>query len=355
MTIDKVKLLSALKQVLPGVDTGTTLINGADSFVFYNGRIYTFNDFISVSIPFETEKPLNGSVKAMDFFSLISKLSDKELKLAESDSSWLIKSGNIKVEFTVMQSAMMDYIKKLIPEEIVWNPVPADFFKFMKYCILSKNYSNLSGIFVNDTVMVSTDEMRINYFPIKSSMNPFWISMESVKELLNMEGIEEYSITDSWVNFKNKEGVLFSCKKLNTEKYPISTVTALIEQHSKVETDVSGELPSLLPEAVNRASSLATDIDNYNAVKLEFTKGHISVSSERASGKYQEKVSWDKKPDKDFDPVTIYIDYNMINSGLSIFKKFYIKKTVNKSNKEVTRFIFENESGIQLVSTLINK
>ena len=351
MVISKEKLLSAMKQALPGVDSGTTLIEGADCFVFQDGMIYTFNDYISVCIPFATDEPLAGSVKAVDFYALINKFSDNEIKLATSEDSWLIKSGTIKVEFTLLKFNTIEYIMKIRPEDASWKEIPSNFFEFMKYSIFKGSNSSLSGVYVNGSKVVSTDEMRINLFNLDTEMDTFWISNQSAMELIKINDLKEYSITKAWVHFRNKDGVLFSCKRLNQEKYPFDTIVKLVKNHEKSDSDISGKLPDGLYPAIDRASSLSMSIEFFNAIKLEFTNSHIIVSSERVSGKYQEKVQWTEKPSSDFEPISIIIDYNMIENGLSLFKEFYLK-TIDMKGKESTHLVFKGNSGLQLVGTL---
>ena len=48
MKIDRKKLVSELARALPGISVGTVKIEGADTFVFKGGHIYTYNSVISV-------------------------------------------------------------------------------------------------------------------------------------------------------------------------------------------------------------------------------------------------------------------------------------------------------------------
>lgn len=51
MVIQKKELLENLKIVSPGIETGTVVLQGADTFAFHDGFISSYNDTISVTVP----------------------------------------------------------------------------------------------------------------------------------------------------------------------------------------------------------------------------------------------------------------------------------------------------------------
>ena len=83
MTIQRKELLESLKQCMPGIETGSAVLQGADSFVFHNGRIFTYNDSISVTVPIKNEglleEGLEGCVRAEEFFKIINKVDNPQV------------------------------------------------------------------------------------------------------------------------------------------------------------------------------------------------------------------------------------------------------------------------------------
>lgn len=55
MVIQKKELLDSLKACMPGIETGSAVLQGADSFVFHDGKIFTYNDSISVTVPIKND------------------------------------------------------------------------------------------------------------------------------------------------------------------------------------------------------------------------------------------------------------------------------------------------------------
>ena len=58
---------------MPGVEKGSTIIEGADAFLFSGGYIHTYNNYISVSVPFDAGG-FECSIRAAAFYKLIQKI-----------------------------------------------------------------------------------------------------------------------------------------------------------------------------------------------------------------------------------------------------------------------------------------
>jgi len=352
MIVDRKALLNSIAKALPGVETGNVILEGADTFIFAEGFVYSYNDNISVSSKLLGEAAnLNGSVKAKDFYDLINRFTDDELKIMNKEGKWIIRSGSAKAELVLLKSSTVDYIKKMIPTELEWVDLPQNFISSVKLCLFTNNHSSLSGIFILKDVILSTDEMRINYVKLTSSLKEnVWLSDKSIVELIKLDGIKKYASSDRWIHFLSEDGTIFSCKKLNAKMYPFNEIMELVNSHKKEETDVEGKVPENLIFALNRASALAMDLESFSAVKLTFSPSGIIVYSERSSGKFTEHVSWDSEFKKEFEPLSIYVDSMMMEFGIAVSKSFYLKKTTIRE-KSSLKIVFENENGIQIVGT----
>lgn len=356
MKINRKEFLLAMKAAMPGIESGNCILEGADTFIFDKGFIHSYNDNISVSIPFpitnKQGEKVSGAIKAKEFYDLINRYPGEEITLIPKDTIWIIKSENAMAEFTLLENTLIDKIKDILPKKITWNPIPKDFINGIAISQFSNNKSILSGIFVKDNIITSTDEIRINWYDMKESINDsFWITDKASKELINLNIIAFY-ISDSWVHFQTDNKSIFSCKRLDQTKYEtvFEKIKALLDQHKKEKGDISNELPGKVIDAINRAAALSTNIESFNSVKLTFTTDYIEVYAERPSGKYTEKVNWDKPFKKEVN-TSIFVDYAMIEHGIIYSNSFYLKTTDNKG-KMITRIIFVHKNGIQLINTL---
>lgn len=354
MKINRTEFLKVLKQVMPGIESDSVLLEGSDTFIFHDSFIHTYNDNISVSVPFiitdKNNNPVSGAIKAKDFFTLLNRYQGDSIHLIPKIDKWILKSENATAELTLLENTLIDKVKNLINND-KFHTIPEKFIEGISICLFSSNKSVLAGIYVEDNIITSTDEIRINWYDIKDSINnSFWIADEAAKELIKLNNLKSISISDSWVHFKTEDKTIFSCKRLNQENYPIRMIKELVERNQKEKTDISNKLPEGLMEAINRAAALSTNIESFDTIKLTFSNENIKVYSERTSGKYTETVAWEKPLKKEIEPISIFVDYAMIENGIKYSKSFYLKKTKDQK-KESMKIIFSNPNGIQLIKT----
>lgn len=347
MTIIRNELLSAMKQALPGVETGSSILEGADTFIFKEGYIHSYNDTISVSTPFGSE--LEGAIKAKEFFDLISRFKSDELKIINREGKWIIKDGEARAELILLESSLYEHITNIKPKEPTWTVLPSNFMDGLAVCLFNANHSRLAGIYVNEAIMTSTDEIRINWFHLDSAVKePFWLNDKSVKELLKLNNIEKYYVDRAWIHFLSKDNAMFSCKRLADESYPFQKIEIVIDGNKKNDDDICGELPKELNGAIDRASSLSISIENYNSIKLTLKEDGIEVYSERKSGNYTEKVKWDTEVNN-IKEVSFFVDYMFFNQGIRNSDSFYVK------DNNGTKIVFVHANGFQVVNTFIEK
>jgi len=355
MNVNRKEFIDALKRAMPGVESGNIILEGSDTFIFDDGFIHTYNDSISVSVPFpitnKEKENVSGAFKAKEFFDLINRYKDETLKLIPRSDVWILKSSNATAELTLLESSIIDKMKNIFPSKMKWASLPEKFIEGLSICKFSSNKSVLAGIFVQGNTLNSTDEIRINKYTLDSEISEsFWITDSAATEITKLNNPKKYCISKSWGHFKTDSGDIFSCKRLAQANYPIDKINKLIDSHVKEKGDISNNLPHDLIDAVNRAAALSQNIESFNTVRLTFTTEGIEVFSQRPSGKYTENVLWDKPFKREIDPASIYVDYSMIENGIKYSKSFYLKKTQMK-DKEVTRIIFVSDNGIQLIST----
>ena len=355
MNIERKEFLQALKRALPGVEAGNVILEGADTFIFADGYIHSYNDNISVSVPFpivnKKGETVSGALKAKDFYDLINRLSGTTLNLFPKESAWVVKAGNSTAELTLLDTSIISHVQNLLPGKIKWNSLPERFMDGLAICKFSANKSVLSGVFAQDDLLLSTDNIRVNSYKMDAEVaESFWISDSAVSELVKLNNPKKYFISKAWIHFLTADKDIFSCKRLAQDKYPVAKLQKLLTSHQKEKDDISNDLPESLMDAVNRAAALSQNIESFDTIKLTFTKEHIEVFSQRPSGKFTENVAWTKAFKKDFKPIAIFADYAMIENGIKHSKSFYLKRTIAKE-KETTRIIFVHGNGIQLIAT----
>lgn len=350
MEISKKDLLKAMNIAVSGIDNGNTILEGSDTFTFKDKNLYSFNNTIGIKIPLfflSEDCVLEGSVKAKDFLDLISRFSTDTINIIMKENKWIIKNESARAEIVLQNSSILDYMKKIQLDHIEWSKIPEQFFNAINVCYINSNKSDLSGIFINENKVISTDEIRINLFELDSKMNgQFWINDNSIKELSKLnEEIEYYFIDDTWIHFKGKNEIIFSCKRLQDSLYPYNKILEIIEKNKIQKNDIKGELPKDLLKAINRASVLSMNIESFNSIEITFKKDKITVFSQRTIGNYKEDIKWISPIEEDRE-IKILIDYKYFSQGIVNSDGFYLK-----DGEGVTKIIFTHANGLQIVNT----
>lgn len=356
MTIQKKQLLESLKKCMPGIETGNAVLQGADSFVFHNGKIFTYNDVISVSVPIEqtglVEETVEGAVKAKEFYSIIEKFPSDEIEFVVKEKGWLLKCGRAKAELNLQEFDFESRLNDITPTE-EWVEVQDDFIQGIGVCQMTNNKTALSGIYINGKDIISTDGYQINNFTMKSELPMFYISDKSSNELLKVFGIKSMQVQGSWVHFKTEDGTVFSVKTLQGTSFPYDKVKSLIESNDFEKMDLHAKFPQEMFKAIERATSFGMEISERTAVKLELNKDGIMVSSERTSGRYAEKISWEEEM-KDMEDLIIFVDTTMMSFISNRSTEFYVSKNP-VGGRSVPRLFFVTDSSVHIMATLEGK
>ena len=290
MTISRKVLLDSLKKAMPGIENGNQTLQGADSFIFHDGKIFTYNDSIAVSIPLEIEglvdEGIEGAVHADEFFKILSKLSADEINFTIGENgSWLLKCGKAKFEMTLMNFNFEERLEGIATEKENWMKLPEDFIEGIGTCKMLGNKTSMSGIYFEDEKIISTDGFQINLYTLSEKLPKFWISDNSANELLKFTNIKEVQQQGNWVHFKSDDGSIFSIKTLDADNFPMSKLMNLMDTSKPKDDDLNATFPEELFNVIDRADAFAMNINNRSAIRLILSPEKIEVSSERSSGK----------------------------------------------------------------------
>ena len=307
MNIDKNQLLIAMKKAMPGVDKGSSLIDGADTFLLTGDFIHTYNDTVSVSAPCKMDG-LAGSVKCLDLFRLVSKLATPLLQINQLDGKWELLAGRVKATIQLVESQTGKYLEGLKLSALEWKELPENFNEGVKLTRIPRNASPFRGICVDKNVMISTDQVQMNRFILQSTMDTFWIDEAAIGDYVKFNpGAVAYAISEAWVHFKMADGTIFSARRKEHSEYPFEQIDTIIAERVKKETDSSNVLPADIGEVADRVATLAADQKGSLPVRLTLDKANLSVYAERPTGNITEEVPWEKPFETD-PKLAVWID-----------------------------------------------
>ena len=355
MNVKRTELLKALKQCLPGIESGTAVLEGADYFIFNDGYVHSYNDVMSVSVPVKSEGLLDasikGAVRAEEFFAIINKFNGELIEFTAEKEKWVLKSGKAQAELTLMAGDFTGRFKAIAPDKKKWQDLPPEFAQGLGVCRMANNKNAISGIFITEKEIMSSDGFQINCFNYKGPAieENIWISDASAVELLKIGMLSHIQVNGSWVQFKTNDNMVLSVKTMQAEKWPYGKLLRVLDIHKKNDKDVSAVFPKELFDAIDRAASFYLDILDSKAVRLEISQKEIKVSAERAAGKYNEIVDW-KVPPPEFKTFELFVDTNMMLFAGRRSMSFYIRESDEKG--DVPRLIFVTNNSIHIMSTL---
>ena len=341
MQIQRTVLNDAIKKCMPGVETGTALIEGTDTLVFTKGALHSYNDSIHVSVLIEGSE-LEGVVKAKDFARLVGKLTGDVVTIELVDGKWTLTCGPTEVELPLYADTITQYLATLNLDGLEWSPLPEDFQVGLKLTKINGNTNPLRGAYVCKNKLYSTDTIRINEYTFSSDLGGFWIDDPAVGELLKIGALTSFSVGVAWAHFRATDGTIFSTKLKEYALFMLDGVRGHIQSVLGAPTLVEGNLPLALGPAVERVSVFGADLQGVVSVNVEFRKDYIKVSSGKATGKAKEVVPLANPLSSDPN-VSCVIDYTFLIEAASKVASLEVKDV---NGAKVLRFFSEKYNQI---------
>ena len=352
MKINRLNLLGQLNKVLPGIATGSVKMENADTIVFMNGHIYSYNTTISVDVKASDDITFNGVVKGQDFYNCLSKLPSDEIDVEITDKSWDITDKNIKVSINLLPTGnLMERFASLVPTEN-WIDIDGDdFIKALKVCTIKGNNTPYSGVYFEGTSAISTNRWIINKVALKNDYPKCWISDNAVSELLKWNNFTKIQFNKSWVQFKSTDDVIFSVRSLDTAKYPTDKFMPVFNDAVSKKCAFELELKPQFYDAISRAAEFSHTVDEHETITVVFGK-EIKIKGSRISGDYEEIV-----PDMSVDLPSskeMNFDFDDFISSEKFFDKFKVISDTNDFSTESSlQCILESNCATKLFSSMV--
>lgn len=292
MKTDRKKLIEVLARVQPGL-ASKEVIAQSNSFVFQDGIVYTYNDEVAVQCPVKVD--FNGAVKADELFKLLNMAKGEWASLSREDDELLIKAGRTKAGIRIEKKITLPLEELGSPKS--WKTLNPKAFEAIEFCMfsVSRDMSKpvLTCVNIQGNKIESSDGYRATNFFFDGDKGSFpsddnlMIPGSSCVPLVKYSGMHRYSITKGWVHFKDKHGVIFSCR-CYSDNYP-SIDKLFSSARESVEQTV--ELPVALLDAIQRASIMTKDKDILKeSVELKFNRNQLTVRGEGDVGWVEERI-----------------------------------------------------------------
>ena len=286
-TIKREELIDVLTRVKPGI-ANKEIIEQSNHFIFEEGRIWTYNDQIAISQEFESE--LAGAVKADEFYKLLNKLEDDNLKISVQAGEFSIQGKTVIAKIKIDPEIKLQPIQAPGINSKSWQTLPEDFTDAISLCLFSASRNmirpELTCLYVTGKTVFSTDTFRATKREMKSKVKEdFLLSATAAKELTKYNVYKVFTDTEGWLHFTNKEKTMFSCRTFADVKYPEKIWDFF---------DIKGEkinLPDSFEQVIDRVSTLVTaDFDLDRFVDLTIENGILTCKGKGPHGSVSETV-----------------------------------------------------------------
>lgn len=318
ITLDKTGLLAAIKKVMPGVESGKSTIEGADTILFTPGFIHTYNGFVAVSAAFDTQG-FEGAVIGKDFFGLLSRLGGMMVTLEVQGNKLKVTDGRTRATMTMADpSTIKAYVGTLNLDQVQFKPLPSDFADAFTICKIANNATPLAGIAVQEgehAKVMATDSVRICTYTMDGPMESTWIEDGMAADMFKLGTPKEYGMAKPWFHAKYEDGTIYSANTKDPGQYPFGAVDANVDKVSSAPVKLAGRLPKDIAEAAGRVAVLASAAagDNKSLVRLTFTKDALELFTSKSTGEASESIAWDSELHGDLEnPVQVWVSVEFL-------------------------------------------
>lgn len=365
MQVDKGALLKAVKKAMPGVGSGAKVLLGSDTIIFSKSGLHSFNREISVTVPFDFEKEISGTVDATDLFNILNNkrlkvISDiLEIETLPTGLKFIGNEWNGILDFQENSEWMSEKIETLSAAKCE-EELPENFMTGMNLCSIKGNNITQNGVYVKDEGMYSTDKRVANIFKMNGKCEEFWIGQDEVDEFIKVPvQFTHYELSNTvlghWVHFKDTEGTIFSMALKDCSLYK-NALAFLMDKADiePVDPKLKGTLPTGFADAIDTCSMMS-EKDNSSgkkSVEITFTSEKMVVKGIKIGGKLTNSLAWDEDSPMDLGKEKLkyrFVSANIVTASRKA-KDFFINKITDASAEACMIVLYSEEFKTILLS-----
>ncbi len=221
--VNRKELVEKLNRLKYGLPKGN-IVQDDYCFLFFGGRIYTYNDDVCISTKFDMDNDF--AVRADEFLSTLQKITPDIFTLIVTEKTVKIKAKNYKAEVACTDSeSLRDKIESLkIGAGRKWKKLPEGFSEGLKLCSFSvgANMTNVIFTYINvdNNKVMSSDEYRVSEYKMKEEIEDNLLLRGTAAIDLVKFDMVKYFVEKGGIYFKNKEYVFWVRKDELEREYP---------------------------------------------------------------------------------------------------------------------------------------
>ena len=288
MQINREKFWNALERVKAGLST-REFIQQSSCYVFKDGHVMTFNDEVACRIELDEETVggsmnITGAIQASPLLSILEKLNEENLEVCENENGQVEFRGKRR-RFGIVKEVEVFLPIDKVEEPGTWQELSRDFTEavgLVSHCVSTDEMKfPLTCIHIHPDYIEACDNLQILRVDTKTKIeSPILVRGTSLASITSL-GMDSFSVTKSWIHFKNHEGLVLSCR-VDREDYPS------LDKMMDV-TGGSIVIPKGLKEAAECAAVFGVDRAGEEQVMVTLRDGKVKIRGEGLTGFYEER------------------------------------------------------------------
>jgi len=329
-SVSREELLQELESVSIGIAT-KELLEQSSAFVFHKGRIITFNDEITASIP--TKLKIEGVIQAEPFYKMVKKIKEEEIKVAQEGSIFIIRGKDFQAKFNSEKEIIIPIDEINIPKK--FKKLPTGFSKAIRMvCITAgKALSEplLMNVHIENNKIESCDNDRVTICTLDKNLKmDILVSAKNIGEI-NKQEVNSIASSDGWIHFKTKKGAILSSRLIDEDYIDL-------EQYVPTQSGKPIVFPTQIKDLLDKGEIFSqNEISTEKLIKIRLKDGKLDIMSQNSTGKYR---GWKKV--KYFGPdLTFEINPDFLRDILSLSHKVSIVDNT---------LMFEEEDAVHVIN-----
>jgi len=276
MKMNREELLTMVGLVLPGTSEKDN-VEQSSCVIFKDDYLHTYNDEVSCSLKAKTG--ISGAVKAKPLVSVLQRMTENEVDIEVGEGELLIRGKRRRCGIR-MESEILLPIESIKPPK-EWKKIDEKLIEaigLVSYCAGKETEQfALSCVHITSEYVEAMDNFQLGKYKVFSDIEKsILIRRDSLKSILTMGAIE-LGETKNWIHFRNKKGLIVSCRRY-IDEFP-KTKALFKVKGSKLL------IPKGIRTEVELAEIFSSENDN-SMIEIHLTKDNIKVMGRGDSGYY---------------------------------------------------------------------
>lgn len=318
MKLNKDEFLDRLEMLESGLSNRET-VEQSSCIVFQGRWMMTFNDEVACRIKSGIE--MTGAVKADALLKILRKIKDPEISIHDDNP------GEMQFRMKGKRFALIKEQQIFLPIDQVEMPGKDDWYELsqefteavamVRECVSDNdNFFALSCVHFHPDWIEGCDNFQVMRVRIKTGFqNSVLVRGSSLRHITSL-GMDQFSMTKSWIHFKNQAGLILSCRRYKDD---------YLDTSSRLET--KGHkiiLPKGMAEACDRCGIFAEDIAGAPYVTVKVRKDLVKIRGEGLNG-WNEEI---KGTEYDGPPMEFQISPGLLKQVSEQYNEAEISKTL---------------------------